>query len=80
MIKLFTPRILLMCFAVAGLTGCSGFVSPLSDTPSPNQGITQNQNQDDDTANSDSTPYAIDQYLNQIKIAHNTQSDPASTQ
>lgn len=78
MIKLFMPGILLMCFAVAGLTGCSDFVSPLSGTPSPNQGITQNQ--DDDTANSDSTPYAIDQYLNQIRIAHNTQSGTASTQ
>ncbi len=77
MIKLFTPRMLLMCFAIAGLTGCSTFVSPLSDTSSSNQGITQNQ--DDDTSNSDSTPYAIDQYLNQIRIAHSTQSDPAST-
>jgi hypothetical protein len=57
------------CLILAYLSGCSSFVSPFNSTSYGND------SQTDLADSTDDVPYAIGQYLEQIKIAGNGQEN-----
>jgi hypothetical protein len=57
------------------MTGCSSFVSPFN-----NSSYTSNADQTDTTDSTDDVPYAIGQYLDQIRIAQDGQQNEPATQ
>jgi hypothetical protein len=66
--------------ALASLPGCASVNTMLNSFNSDSNGEYVGQpNIPDDAPSSDDTPYAIQQYLDQIKVARNNQSDEQTT-
>jgi hypothetical protein len=81
MIKLLS-KLILLSFAIASLTGCSSFLNNLQNNMQSlqnngaigNYGVYDQQgNLIDRSQSSDGIPYAIGHYLQEMKIARNTQ-------
>ncbi len=71
---------LFILIALASLTGCSNVNSMLTSFNSGSSSEYVGQpNVPDDAPNSDEMPYAIQQYLDQIKVAQNNQSSEQTT-
>jgi hypothetical protein len=71
---------ILICIAIASLTGCSSINTMLNNFNSdPNSVYAGQPNVPEDAPSSDDTPFAIQQYLDQIKVAQNNQSDEQRT-
>lgn len=58
----------LLCFAIACLNGCSSLHSPFD-----GESYVDNDSQTDSADSTDDVPYAIGQYLEQIRVAGNAQ-------
>ena len=60
----YVIRSVMVCLAIASLTGCSSLVNPFNSSA-----YTNNDTQTDITDTTDDVPYAIGQYLDQIRVA-----------
>jgi hypothetical protein len=66
--------------ALASLPGCASVNTMLNNfNGDTNREYVGQPNVPDDAPNSDDTPYAIQQYLNQIKVAQNNQTEEQTT-
>ena len=68
-------RSVMVCMAIACLSGCSTLVNPFNSSAYSN-----NDSQTDITDTTDDVPYAIGQYLDQIKADHDSQTFVPVTQ
>ena len=70
---------ILMIVAFSSLTGCTTINSPFNNTSNTSSNTVQ-LDQPVEYQTTDDTPYAISQYLDEIRIAGNSQSGERSAQ
>jgi hypothetical protein len=77
--KLHISRLFIF-ISLVGLTGCTSVNAALNSfNGNSNSDYVGQPNVYEDTPSSDDTPYAIQQYLDQLKVAQNNQSDEQTT-